>query len=327
MIKQGLLGGLKGWKVGAATPAAQEKLGIAEPFRGPIFANYVKESGAKVPWSQVGCVLSAVEVEFCFVMASSLPPRDTPYTEDEVWGAVGHVTTAIEMAAQRSTAIAPLSKETLGPAVADCAVNGLVVLGGAVPLAAVDRAALPQLPATLAVTPAGGAAARAAGAGDNVLPFGPKAPPAPARPAPRAPRTHRPPRARGHSAAARQGSGVLVGPLASLTWLANHLAETLAGLRAGELVISGAAGRRAARPRRPARGARERERSSDRESERASRPAPSLPPHSSAPPVPQGSSRSRTATSAWPAPSRPPPASRRGLRPPACCAAACDEAR
>jgi 2-keto-4-pentenoate hydratase len=189
MIKQGLLGGLKGWKVGAATPAAQEKLGIAEPFRGPIFANYVKESGAKVPWSQVGCVLSAVEVEFCFVMASSLPPRDTPYTEDEVWGAVGHVTAAIEMAAQRSTAIAPLCKETLGPAVADCAVNGLVVLGGAVPLAAVERAALPQLPATLAVTPAGGAAARAAGAGDNVLPFGPKAIPAPARPAPRAPPT------------------------------------------------------------------------------------------------------------------------------------------
>lgn len=28
-------------------------------------------------------MLSAVEVEFCFVMAKPLPPRDTPYTEDE----------------------------------------------------------------------------------------------------------------------------------------------------------------------------------------------------------------------------------------------------
>ena len=27
MIKQGLLGALRGWKVGAANPAAQEKLG------------------------------------------------------------------------------------------------------------------------------------------------------------------------------------------------------------------------------------------------------------------------------------------------------------
>mmetsp|Transcript_52105 Transcript_52105/g.124120 ORF Transcript_52105/g.124120 Transcript_52105/m.124120 type:complete len:288 (-) Transcript_52105:220-1083(-) len=212
MIQQGLLGALKGWKVGAANPAAQTKLGIPEPFRGPIFANYVAESGTQIPWSRVGCVLSAVEVEFCFVMAKPLPPRDTPYTEDEVWGAVDYMTTAIEIAAQRSSALSPMSRETLYRSVADCAVNGFVVMGKPVPLTEVDREALPNLPATLTVTPQGSTEGKTAlGAGDNVLPCGPK------------------------------GGSAAVGPLASLTWLANHLATTHTGLQAGELVISGAA--------------------------------------------------------------------------------------
>jgi 2-keto-4-pentenoate hydratase len=126
---------------------------------------------------------------------------------------------------------------------ADFALSSAVVLGQGIPAAAVSRSALPSALARLTLLPVrdGGdgetAAATAAAAHNDAVTSGSETAEGSAAAAAEA---------NAEAGATRtEGSGarVLGDPLLSLTWLANHLARPggRGGLRAGMVVITGAA--------------------------------------------------------------------------------------
>lgn len=110
-----------GWKVGAPTPDAT-----------PSFAPMPKA------WmSCSGCELRGLthryrglEAEIAFHMGSDLPPRSTPYTLDEVVGAIASMHPSIEVL---ETALSDPALATKLSSVADMAMHGGFVYGKAVP--------------------------------------------------------------------------------------------------------------------------------------------------------------------------------------------------
>lgn len=86
------MGAIAGWKVGAAGPAA-------EPNCAPLFADLVAPSPARFPAAQFP--LGGIEGELAFRFGKSLPPRPTPYDEEEVWQAALTLHPAIELVQSR----------------------------------------------------------------------------------------------------------------------------------------------------------------------------------------------------------------------------------
>lgn len=83
------LGGrIAGWKVGARTPES-------EPFAAPILASTLFDGGTVLPSGL--CRHIGVEAEIAYRFGRGLPPRDVPYTTDEVCDAIVSVHTAIEI--------------------------------------------------------------------------------------------------------------------------------------------------------------------------------------------------------------------------------------
>lgn len=82
------LGPVVGWKVGAKDAAAQ-------PFRAALTGQTVLLSPANV--AHAGHTVLGVEAETVYRFDRALPPRDRPYTEEEVLAAVGSVHAAIEL--------------------------------------------------------------------------------------------------------------------------------------------------------------------------------------------------------------------------------------
>ena len=80
------LGEIGGWKVGAAGPEAP-------PQCGPMPAAGIHPS----PATASANTLRGIEAEVCFRMKTSLPPRPTPYTRDEVIAAIGDAHPVIEL--------------------------------------------------------------------------------------------------------------------------------------------------------------------------------------------------------------------------------------
>lgn len=88
-----------GFKVGSTSIEAQRMLGTTEPGAAPMLAPYAWTSPAVVPVSPAH--MPAVEGEFAFKLAADLPPRETPYTREEVAAAVAAVAGAIEVVGTR----------------------------------------------------------------------------------------------------------------------------------------------------------------------------------------------------------------------------------
>jgi len=89
-----------GWKLGATNDKALEMLGFDRPFVGPLLAQHfhaMDEAVSVYPEHHPG-----LETEFLVAMASDLPPRDAPYSDDEVAAAVDYVCPAFEIVACRS---------------------------------------------------------------------------------------------------------------------------------------------------------------------------------------------------------------------------------
>ncbi|MFC0218350.1 2-keto-4-pentenoate hydratase [Pseudochelatococcus lubricantis] len=82
------LGPVVGWKVGAADPQS-------EPFRAALTSQTVSLSPASV--AHAGHAVLGVEAETVYRFDRALPPRERPYTEDEVLAAVGSIHAAIEL--------------------------------------------------------------------------------------------------------------------------------------------------------------------------------------------------------------------------------------
>ena len=126
-----------GWKSGATLAAVQQRFGLDEPFLGPILASTVVASpfdaAAKVfdlraPGAD-GRRSVAVEVEFAFRLGRDIAPRRGGYGEAEVLGAVEAMVPALEIITPRDEAV---PSRTPGGALADCGLNGGIVLGAPV---------------------------------------------------------------------------------------------------------------------------------------------------------------------------------------------------
>ena len=110
-----------GWKVGA--PSAD-----ATPTFAPMPKAWISCSG---------CALTGpnhryrgLEAEIAFLMGADLPPRDTPYSMDEVVAAIASMHPAIEIL---ETALADPGAASKWTSIADMAVHGGFVYGEAVP--------------------------------------------------------------------------------------------------------------------------------------------------------------------------------------------------
>jgi len=89
-------GPLLAWKVGARTPTGT-------PFRGPIHAASVWPGPAVLPRDALNVI--GLEAEIAYRFDRDLPPCDaTPYTEEEVYAAIGSIHPAIEIVDSRFTA-------------------------------------------------------------------------------------------------------------------------------------------------------------------------------------------------------------------------------
>ena len=113
-----------GWKVGATAQASQRLFGIEEPFYGPVLAPLVFASPAALPAADFP--MRGIECEFAFQLAADFEPRDQPYEPDEAAERVSAPIPAIEVVSPRLDH--PI-KYGVPSAVADCGVNGALVLG------------------------------------------------------------------------------------------------------------------------------------------------------------------------------------------------------
>jgi 2-keto-4-pentenoate hydratase len=144
-----------GWKTGATAAAVQAKFGTDQPFAGPFYAKTVLPSPATTPASAHHH--RAIESEFAFRFAHTVPPRATNYTRAEVLAVVDAVVPAIEIVGPRFN---DLLFGRVPTAVADNAVNAGFVFG--TPFADWRSLDLPNHPVTLRVN--GAVAAEGTGA-------------------------------------------------------------------------------------------------------------------------------------------------------------------
>jgi 2-keto-4-pentenoate hydratase len=86
---------LYGWKIAATSIAGQKHIGVNGPLAGRYVAERVVHSGASIPFGKNH--MAVAEVEFAFRLGADLPPRDHPYTEQEVFATVASLHPAIEI--------------------------------------------------------------------------------------------------------------------------------------------------------------------------------------------------------------------------------------
>lgn len=86
---------LYGWKIAATSTAGQKHIGVSGPLAGRYIAERVVPSGSSIPFGRNH--MKVAEVEFAFRLANDLPPRVSPYSEDEVFESVGTLHPAIEI--------------------------------------------------------------------------------------------------------------------------------------------------------------------------------------------------------------------------------------
>lgn len=148
-----------GWKIAATSGAGQAHIGVAGPLAGRLIEGRIHASGDAVPLA--GTQMHVAEVEFAFRMARDLPPRDRPYTVDEVLEAVESLHPAIEVPDSRYEDFVRAGGPQL---IADNACAHRFVLG---PACTVDWRAIDLRAQVVACAPDGRALLQ--GKGENVL--------------------------------------------------------------------------------------------------------------------------------------------------------------
>ena len=117
-------GQISGWKVGCISAQSQARARTNEPFSGPVFEDDIYRSKCVIP--KDSCFIRALQVEFAFRLNRDLVPRDAPFTEESIRGAIGSVTGALEIADTRFDDWTVVGAANL---IADAGKAGLLVIG------------------------------------------------------------------------------------------------------------------------------------------------------------------------------------------------------
>lgn len=96
---------IRGWKVTALRQEDRAAYGGTRPVAGPLLSGWVFPSPAEVRLSRF--VAPLLECEFAFLLGRDLPPRETPYTLEEIADAVAALIPAFEIADGRVPPDAP----------------------------------------------------------------------------------------------------------------------------------------------------------------------------------------------------------------------------
>ena len=89
-----------GWKIAATSVAGQTHIGVDGPIAGRLLVNKVSEKPFTVPLGK-GNIMQVAEAEFAFRMGQDLPPREQPYTQEEVMDSVAALYPAVEIPSSR----------------------------------------------------------------------------------------------------------------------------------------------------------------------------------------------------------------------------------
>jgi 2-keto-4-pentenoate hydratase len=129
---------LFGWKIAATSIAGQRHIGVDGPLAGRILEERVIPDGGVC--SLGNNLMKVAEPEFVFRMKQDLPPREKPYSEEQVLACVASVHPGIEIPDSRFGDYASVGIAQL---VADNACAHRFVLGPAAPIdwCALDLAA------------------------------------------------------------------------------------------------------------------------------------------------------------------------------------------
>ena len=84
-----------GWKIAATSAAGQAHIGVDGPLAGRLLAERVLPDGAELALG--ANQMRVAEPEFAFRMGRDLPPREEPYSVEEVMAAVADLHPAIEV--------------------------------------------------------------------------------------------------------------------------------------------------------------------------------------------------------------------------------------
>jgi 2-keto-4-pentenoate hydratase len=117
-------GKVAGYKVACTNPIAQQQLGVPGPFLGQLLSPFCLSSPAEIETSQF--FMRVVEAEFAFRMAADLAPRATPWSREEIAGAVEGILPAFEIVDSRYHDWEHIGAPSL---IADNACNGAWVFG------------------------------------------------------------------------------------------------------------------------------------------------------------------------------------------------------
>jgi 2-keto-4-pentenoate hydratase len=120
-----------GWKIAATSKAGQAHIAVDGPLAGRLLRERAGASGDEMPY---GChpQMRCAEAEFAFRMGTPLPPRETPYTVDQVLAAVATLHPAIELPDSRYDDVTTVGAAQL---IADNACAHYFALGAAAPSA------------------------------------------------------------------------------------------------------------------------------------------------------------------------------------------------
>lgn len=84
-----------GWKIAATSEVGQAHIQVSGPLAGRLLSGQVLENGAEAPFR--GNRMRVAEPEFAFRFGRDLPPREAPYSQDEVLAAVAALHPSLEM--------------------------------------------------------------------------------------------------------------------------------------------------------------------------------------------------------------------------------------
>ena len=123
-----------GWKIAATNVTGQQHIGVDGPIGGRLLAARMVNGDSRVPMANN--FMAVAEAEFAFVLARDLPPREDPYSPDEVLACVASLHPSIELPDSRFQDFATAGGPQLA---ADNACSGWFMLGDAAPESWRDR--------------------------------------------------------------------------------------------------------------------------------------------------------------------------------------------